>query len=145
MNTENVSHWASLIANIGVLVGLIFLVVEVNQTNSLMQSAERYNRVLLALAGPDLAVENPHLITALRKRDKEEELSEDESYLLDAYYGGNFISWQWSWEELDIEDLPLDSFLNQLGIEDVRASWENRKAFLKPAYMNFMEEQLARQ
>lgn len=145
MNTENIKNWASLLANVGVLTGLVFLIIEINQTNSLMRSEERYNRLEIALSGPDLIVQNPHLITALRKRDNEEELTEDERYLLNSFYVGNFIAWQWSWEELDSADLPIESFLNQLSIDDVRAQWEKRKALLKPSFTNFMEERLAGQ
>lgn len=142
MNAEKISHWVSLIANLGVLVGIIFLIIEINQTNSLMQSEERYNRVLLALAGPDLVVENPHLATALRKRNSGEELSADESQILDAYWTGNFISWQWSWEELDSSDLPVTLFTNSLSKDDVRVSWERQREFLKPGFVKFMEDRL---
>lgn len=145
MNTKNISHWVSLLANLGVLIGIFFLIVEISQTNSLMESEERYNRVLLALAGPDLVVENPHLATALRKRNSGEELSADETQILDAYWTGNFISWQWSWEELESSDLPVTLFSSALKKEDVRASWERQREFLKPDFVKFMEDRLADQ
>ncbi|HJO12504.1 MAG: hypothetical protein QGG67_02420 [Gammaproteobacteria bacterium] len=41
MNKDNFSHWLSLVANFGVIVGIVFLTLEINQTNLIaMVSAE---------------------------------------------------------------------------------------------------------
>lgn len=142
MRTEQFTQWVSLVANLGVLVGLVFLVIEISQTNSLMESEERYNRAVIALSGPDLLIENPLLVTAIRKRNNSEELSEDERILLNAYYSGNFIAWQWSWEELDESDMPIVAYLDQLEREDVYVQWQTQKIFLKPEFVAFIEEKM---
>lgn len=41
MNLSKTNEWLSLIANIGVLVGIVFLVLELNQNTAMMQSQTR--------------------------------------------------------------------------------------------------------
>jgi len=45
MNLEKVNSWLALIANVGVIVGIVFLALEINQSNRQAQSATYQSRI----------------------------------------------------------------------------------------------------
>jgi len=46
MNTENLNRWLTLCANIGVVIGIIFLALELQQNNELLQSQAQETQAL---------------------------------------------------------------------------------------------------
>ena len=67
MKIEKVTHWLTLLANIGVLVGIAFLALEIKQTNEI---AMRDARVALAESSQlidILILENPDLANLMSK------------------------------------------------------------------------------
>ena len=71
-----------MIANIGVIPGIVFLAIELQQTNDLMESERKYNPFQVILNGNSPYLDNPALIEARRKADTGEELSENEESAL---------------------------------------------------------------
>lgn len=45
MNVDQINRWLMLAANIGVIAGIVFLAVEIQQNNELMASQARFNRL----------------------------------------------------------------------------------------------------
>lgn len=43
MDIEKLNHWLSLVANIGVLIGLVFLILEISQTNRIAIVSAEYD------------------------------------------------------------------------------------------------------
>lgn len=46
MNTDNINRWLTLCANIGVVIGIIFLALELQQNNELMESQAQETQAL---------------------------------------------------------------------------------------------------
>jgi hypothetical protein len=48
MNGEKLNHWVSIIANFGVLLGIVILVVELNQNTTALQTEATWSRMEIA-------------------------------------------------------------------------------------------------
>jgi hypothetical protein len=80
MNLDRLNRWLSLVANVGVLCGLVVLVLELNQNRATVRAQTR-NEVAMGfidLAG--LAATNPELANVIRRGDSGEELTLDEQF-----------------------------------------------------------------
>ncbi len=71
MNLDKFNQWLSLLANLGVLIGLIFLIFELNQSNRIaIYSAESARRTQF-LDMNTSRIENPEIIAKLMNPDPE--------------------------------------------------------------------------
>jgi ATP phosphoribosyltransferase regulatory subunit HisZ len=43
MNMEKLNHWLTLVANFGVIAGVVFLAYELRQNNELLEQGSRYS------------------------------------------------------------------------------------------------------
>jgi len=96
MELQKLNHWLTLLANLGVIAGIIFLAVELRQNNEMMRAQTR----------SQLANEVTELFTAnmndqayaeiLLKGNKGEELSEIEQY----QYFRHRNAWLWYWNNV---------------------------------------------
>lgn len=78
MKSDKINSWLTLIANIGVLVGLIILIIEVNQTRE-MNRGETRNQVAAELLGLLRDVgNNPQLADLLQRAESGDELTTSE-------------------------------------------------------------------
>ena len=68
---ERINQWLSLAANLGVLVGLIFLIVELNQANRIAAYQAESTRRTQFLAMNTSRIENPEIIAKLMRPDSE--------------------------------------------------------------------------
>ena len=71
MNLDKLNKWLSLLANLGVLVGLIFLIVELNQANRIAVYTAESTRSSQFLGMNALRIENPQIIAKLMQPDPE--------------------------------------------------------------------------
>lgn len=65
MNLDKLNQWLSLLANVGVLVGLIFLIVELNQSNRIAVYSAESTRRTQFLEMNTARIENPAIIAKL--------------------------------------------------------------------------------
>ena len=109
MDFDKLNKWLSLIANFGVLVGLIFLIVEIQQSNSI---ANREATSEIASMGSDLnakVIENPDfalLRSMLRNSDPDLSPSEEEQAV------------SWTLMQVNYWSLVGNSYENGLVSED---------------------------
>ena len=144
MNPDKTSSWLGVIANFGVIAGIIFLAVELRQTNELMESERRYNRLQIILNGNLPYLDNPELIEARRKADTDEELSENEESALTIQLNRTFSAWQWTWVELyGTDEFPLAQYQYAMQRSSfLQETWEARKPFLLPKFVKFVDENI---
>ena len=84
MKLSSLNEWLSLTANIGVLVGLVFLIVEINQSNRIaIATVEGETRSMSLDANTSIA-EDPAIAAVLAKLRSDEELTPTETEQL--YY-----------------------------------------------------------
>ena len=80
MNSERVLRWATLVANLGAVVGLFLLVVGLKQNEAIMRAQTRNE---LSVSVVDLfarVAENQQLASLRRRADAGDELTPDEAY-----------------------------------------------------------------
>lgn len=94
MNSDKVLRWATLAANLGAVVGLILLVVGLEQSEAIMRAQTRNE---LSVSVVDLfarVAENPQLASLRRRADAGEELTPDEAYQYGIITRAFFRYWE---------------------------------------------------
>ncbi|HKJ17096.1 MAG TPA: hypothetical protein VJ984_07100 [Xanthomonadales bacterium] len=71
MNLDKLNQWLTLLANLGVLVGLVFLIVELNQSNRIAVYQAESTRTSQFLSMNTSRIENPEIIVKLMDPDPE--------------------------------------------------------------------------
>lgn len=150
---SDVNNIISLIANIGVIAGIVFLAVELRQNNRLLAAQARYS---LRQYRSDIAdtIMAPHVLAATHKYAAGEEVSpvEKSAALMTALKVVEL--WEWQHGEyvagmLDRGKLPIDSWQlwyhgNAECPVPIREVWESRCKVMNPAFVKFMEENVIR-
>ena len=71
MNVDKLNQWLSLLANVGVLVGLVFLIAELNQANRIAVYTAESTRSSQFIGMNTSRIENPEIIAKLMQPDPE--------------------------------------------------------------------------
>ena len=79
MGTESRGRWITVVANLGVLAGLLLLVFELGQNRDLMRAQIRHELSTVLVEHQMAIAQNPQLASVIRRGDAGEELSPDES------------------------------------------------------------------
>ena len=88
-----------LAANMGVIAGIFFLAIEINQNNELLSAESRANRAMVKISAFDLAATNIDQANAAIKESNNEELSELEIRILQANARAAFARWEYAFGE----------------------------------------------
>ena len=75
----------TILVNMGVIAGIVFLGIELRQNNELLSAEARATRLSVRLNENQLPIENPDLANALIKHRHGDELTEHEQLVLDRY------------------------------------------------------------
>ena len=143
MRLPNFAEWLTIVANLAVVAGIAFLALELRQTNDLMESERRYNRLQVVLDGTSLYIENPSLAEAVLKSRRGEELTESEEFVLDRQLSNIFTIWQWTWIELGAtEEFPLASYRTTMRLDYIQSHWKAISPGLMPEFVSFVEENI---
>jgi len=143
-----------IIASVGVIAGIVFLAVELQQNNELLGAEARSTRLSVRLEEVQLPIHNPGLAEALIKHRHGEKLTEYEQLVLDRNMETILVVFQNVFTEaqrglIDENSIPLDSWrgyfsgrnLSTPGYwPNISAYWEASKTDFDPAFVEFMEE-----
>lgn len=154
MQKIDLGQTISTLANIGVIAGIVFLALELQQNNELLGAEARSTRLSVRLEEVRLPIENPVLAEALIKHRHGEELSDYEQLALDRDMETILVIFQNVVTEaqrglIDENSIPLDSWrayfsgrnLSTFGYwPNISAYWEASKSDFDPAFVEFMEE-----
>ena len=139
----------SILANLGVIAGIVFLAVELQQNNEFLAAQSRATRVALRQADRSLVISNPELAHTLLKHRKEEPLTEYESLLLEEYMSFVLVNFQNVYREMRegfiVEStVPVTGWRTDFepgGDLNMRDYWERRGGRgLDPDFYEWMEE-----
>lgn len=143
MRLPSFNEWLSIVANLAVVAGIAFLALELRQTNDLMESERRYNRLQVFLDGTSSYIENPSLAEAILKSRRGQELTENEEFVLDQQLRNIFAIWQWTWIELGAtEEFPLASYRTSMRLGYFQSHWKAISPGLMPEFVSFVEENI---
>ena len=100
MKKIDLGQTVSVLANMGVIAGILLLAAELNQNNALIESQARSIQVQIRSDGWNQISQDPDLIALLVRDRNEEPLSEQEEIRLNAFWMGVLWRNQWAFQEL---------------------------------------------
>ncbi len=89
-----------LLANVGVIAGIVFLAIELQQNNELMGAEARFNQMAARIESYTLQVTEPELTEILVRDRKGQALTEVEELRVQAYWTRVFSVLEWVHSEL---------------------------------------------
>lgn len=150
MKSNEPGQFALLIANIGVIGGILLLVYELRQNNELMAAEARLSRTSMAVESWRFTAENAEL-TELREKEKRgERLSSADSRRIDAAVMAIFVVIEWTFNELPGESTELRQVrevqrYNFANSPEYARVWEARKESFDPEFVLWMEKNVVSQ
>jgi len=126
---DSVNKWLVLAANIGVLVGIFILVVEIRQTQEQLDSQISYNLFNSRDQRLQLMASDPYLAEIASKKIAGEELSFAENIRVNSYLRSVIYASEYEWDQyekgrfddFDFDDMRRRLENNDLGYLDVWA------------------------
>lgn len=139
----------SVLANLGVIAGIFFLVLELRQNNELMAADARFNQVVLIQQAWTTIAEDPGIVAILVKDRNGGALTEEEEFRLNAFWMRALLRLQWQYRELpDSTEWIAGQRRNYLSYGSLRRTWEGNsggsrsagKDNFEPAFVEFFEQ-----
>jgi hypothetical protein len=144
----------SILANIGVIAGIVFLAIELRQNNELLAAQARSDRVGLRQGDNALLLENPDFASAVMKSVNGEPLTDQENMLVHRYSDYVLINFQNVYAEMergliDETSIPIEAwrrnFRNEQwnktnGRPNLLEHWQAHQFAYDPDFIEWMEE-----
>ena len=148
MDTDRLNRWLTLVANVAVVAGIIFLGLELRQNNELLQfeveSIYFQNRVW----GMEQSIENPEFGVLVFKARNGDELDEFEAYQVRGFYRRIFLGLNWEFSQARAGRLDVRDYRNRWGeiIRENRyaiAEWEwTSENILTADFVRYMNDEI---
>ena len=147
MNIKRFSMWLTLLANFGVVAGVVFLAYEIQQNNELLIQESRYLMLENQKDWKMFLTSDPE-IAKLIYGTKTGELNELDKNRRIEILSGVLLTWQWEWEQsqtglLGKTTLPIEGFRTVWKMQHMQADWAKLKQTLSPRFANFLELKIA--
>jgi hypothetical protein len=148
MNIEKVNNWIALIANLGVVAGVVFLALEIQQNNELLIQDSRYSMLENQKDWKFFLNGDPEIAKLIYSSDNKE-LSEIEKLRRFDIISGLLLTWQWEWEQSQSglfgnSQLPVEAFRTLWKSQNTQAEWAELKPILKPEFADFLANNIVK-
>ena len=138
MNLDSLNKWLMLVANLGVVAGIILLAVELRQNNELLDTQvdfldaqARYTRFQTRQSSQRLVIENPFIGELRVRYSNGEQLQPHEMNYLMSNLEFQMINWEYLWSEYNAGLLDL----SELAVESRRESWNSIPEALRTRWL----------
>jgi hypothetical protein len=134
-----------ILANVGVIAGIVFLGFELRQNNSFLAAQARSQLTANRISANEMELE-PENLSVINKARNGEELTQEETLRLRLFANGIFVRWEAEYRELaagmyTTADLPLEGYRQSFSsFPGLRDRWQTRKHTADPGFVQFMEE-----
>ena len=149
MEFNKLNSWLSLTANLGVIAGIIFLAIEIDQNNKLLRAESSFNMLQNRLSLRFQSFEDPDIAAMMFKAENQEPLTELERYRLKERIEGLILGWEWEYERLlegNIEEIPFAAWRSALNSPLFEyAGWQSVEPLLSPEFLQFLNENIVEQ
>lgn len=142
MTADTLNRWLTLVANIGVLIGIVLLLMELNQNELNMRAQTRTDLSNGIIEILHVSASNPQLASLIRRADDGEELSADElqqyrhrSYALFRYLENIHYQYRlglYEENEFSAQRNAWGSYLNRSSA--AQAAWCNYRLTVSPEF-----------
>jgi hypothetical protein len=144
MKKFHLGQTAAIIANIGVIAGILFLAFELHQNNELLEAHARFNHKETRANFLGEFEANPDLARIYVKAESGETLRPEEQLQLDSYRDRLFVSWEWEFFEAQSGriEIPVSGYRSSMSEPGTRERWEERKHMFADEFVRFIEEDI---
>ena len=133
----------TVLANLGVIGGILLLAYELQQNNELMEAEARFNRLAVATENNDSIFENAELAELVLKDRNKQELTELERYRLDLLAARIILTREWTFRELPRSELPTERWRRATeGMPSMRTVYERNRGTYDPEFEEWFEENI---
>ncbi len=147
MKKLDVGQTITILANVGVIAGIIFLGLELQQNNEFLATQARTQRGAISREADLRMLQNPDLRRATIKARSGGVLSEGEMFLLELENGAVITDWRIIYQEYQMGALE-ESTLNIVGWRNafhvgrpgMPEFWSAKKQLYPPDFVQWMEE-----
>jgi len=145
MKRSDVGSIIQVLANVGVVAGLIFLALQLRQSTEVMRLDAYTAFVANRLSINAALVENPDLRAAFISAGNGEPMSADQQFLLERFYLTALTAWESEYALyrrglLSEEDLPVAGWRAALQAwPNIGAYWERSKDFRETDFRSFVD------
>ena len=145
MKKLDLGQSVTVLANLGVIAGILLLVLEIRQNNDLMaEEAQRARAESIREAYVQLA-DNGELAAIWVKETDGGELTAVEEVRLGSWYIRGLVGYQTSYQQLPREELePMTNWFRRRYQTSPtwRTTWEQNRDTFQPDFVQFMEERV---
>lgn len=149
MNTQSIKHNIEIIANVGVLLGIILLAYEVNQNNQLLAAEARATHMQIRAGLQEGMAREEGLMKLRLKAANNEPLAQDEEWRLVGDAASSFTRWEWEfdqYQEGNLKALVADAYIQHMRTWPHHLTvWKEWSYTYNPAFVAFMEENVISQ
>jgi len=156
MMRASVGHKVEILANLGVVAGLVFLGLEIQQNNELLETEIISTRQAIRAQDFLMPIEYPELGQALIDSRNGRELTDYQILILDRFTSTMLFNWQFIYAEyikgrIDEDSMPVrvwrKAFQGQGTSEtdywpDMREYWEKNHIAFDPEFVAWMEQNI---
>ena len=145
MKKLDLSQTVTILANVGVIAGILFLGYELQQNNQFLAAQARSNMTSHRISFNAMLLV-PEIASVIVKAQNDEALSAVESFLLERVKTGLFVRWEAEYREYKEgmygeEELPVMGYRRVFAfIPGLLDGWQRNKAIRDPDFVEFIEE-----
>jgi len=148
--TDKLNKWLTLTANIGVVVGLVLLLIELRQNTEMMRAQITHSRSETAQSENQAVFNSDHIPAVISKVRAGAELSAEEMIRYEFYFRAvnrnqDNVLWQYR-EGFLGENVPVSVRAFVFSVIDSdelsRSIWEQTKGIYSPEYVAFVDSVL---
>lgn len=146
MKKLDLGQTLGILANVGVIAGIVFLGVELRQNNELLVAQASFARFSIERERRERVMESPEYADLVIKARSDAPLSESERLRMTVASSDILDSWIWQFRELQAGRLP-DGYIDLRawrnlwdGTPRLRELYQADRAELDPEFIRFVDE-----
>ena len=151
MDANKLNSWLSLLANFGVILGIVLLVYEIRQNTDMMRAQINQSRAEAAMSEQQATYNSDHIPALGAKIERGDPLSTEDRIRYEAYlraFNRNMDNQLWQYNQgLLGENIPRSmrtAVRRVIGGYDMSlATWDQQKIQFTDEYVAFVEEAIA--
>ena len=146
MKKVDLSQIINALPNIGVIVGIIFLVFELRQIQEQGEAQANYNFYNSVSAGMMAGATNPYHAGVMVKVTSNADMTEEEALSGQFWLISILLLWEYGWHEMEAGRYDLDQYNIPEkidvwnGLSALRELWVDQQRNHHPEFVRFMQE-----
>ena len=153
MKKIDLGQTTSILANLGVIAGIVFLAVQLRQNNDLLAAQARRDQLEARTATGLVELSQVDIAQINYKAASGQPLTAEERYYFRNFAANRFMHWEWQYWEyragtLSEQDLPVDGWALLLGespeLREVWKIYRENSGARSPEFIQFIETAVLR-